>query len=454
MAFSPVMQDGYEIHDFTPPCEKLVSPDSLSCRQLLGDFNKSFSKLHENSALKVNFKRMYHLDREKFYTHNIHSYPAKMIRHMVIFALSYARRRDIIFDPFCGSGTVLLESKINGRNSYGIDINPLCRLITKVKTTPINTKKLNLAAEKLFESIKYFDEDVTVPEFPNRDYWFTKSSQGNLSKIKVCIDTIKDDDDIKDFFRVCFSSIIRKVSMADPKMAPPVKSKRMKRDVLPKRKIHVINEFKKETLENIKLLSNFTFECDKNSFAEVIGDDARNVNLPDESVNMVITSPPYLDAQKYMRVMRLELFWLGLTTLKSFYEIDKNSVGTERVSIDDYGRLHHVGIDDADKIIERSYEIDPLRSYIVAKYFEDMKKAIREIYRVLKPDGKFILVIGNNTVHNKTLPNQDILRQIAVNVGFDTELILMDKIKSRGLMTKRNKTAGIINSEWVIVFKK
>ena len=84
-----------------------------------------------------------------------------------------------------------------------------------------------------------------------------------------------------------------------------------------------------------------------------------------------------------------------------------------------------------------------------------MQKAIEEVYRVLKTDGRFILVIGNNVVKGIKVKNHEILSDIATHKGlFKREMVLVDQIKSRGMITKRHETGGLVLDEWIIVLKK
>ncbi|MCJ2512770.1 MAG: site-specific DNA-methyltransferase, partial [Candidatus Thermoplasmatota archaeon] len=106
-------------------------------------------------------------------THGIHRYPAKFIPQIPRFCLeSYSRVGDDVLDPFMGSGTTLLESYILGRNSYGVDIHPLARMIAKVKITPLDPGHLDSLANHLFARIKADEDDNSewIPEIPNRDH--------------------------------------------------------------------------------------------------------------------------------------------------------------------------------------------------------------------------------------------------------------------------------------------
>jgi ubiquinone/menaquinone biosynthesis C-methylase UbiE len=97
--------------------------------------------------------------------------------------------------------------------------------------------------------------------------------------------------------------------------------------------------------------------------------------------------------------------------------------------------------------------INPLRAQIVSNYINEMKSAIDESIRVLKHEGYFIIIIGNNKVCNFEFNTQEYLSQYIESKGLKLVLKLIDDIKSYGLMTKRNKTADIISREWILIFK-
>ena len=380
-----------------------------------------------------------------------------------------------------------MEGLIHGYESFGIEINPLSRLIAKVKTTPLDGIALDAQTERLFSEIENYEGDSEQIDFYNKEYWFTETTQRDLAKARWCIERI-DDEDIRDFFFVCLSSIIRKVSLADPRVAPPVKlnaekfkdnSKKYKKiQNLINRKFNanVVEELRSEIEINTKRiaqLSNALRNREEDIRGKIVGDDARNITVsrwkgkgqldkteaqkfPDNSVDIVITSPPYINAQKYIRSLKLEMFWLGLVDESEIADLDAKLIGTERIREQDCRELVKTGNPKADPLIEEIYAKNRMRAFIVAKYYLDMGKAMGEIRRALKEGGHLILVVGNNTVCGLGVPNHEILSEIATSgeVGFRKKLVLVDEIRSRGLMTKRNKTASMIAREWVMVFEK
>lgn len=404
---------------------------------------------------EVNFRQVVKdIKSRDHYTQEIHSYPGKLIHHIPnYFILKLSERGDIILDPFCGTGTVLVEARLNSRNSYGIEINPLSRLISRVKTTPLDTNSLENQGIELFQKYEKLDGNIPAHNFPNIDFWFDPKRQYDLSKLLHLINYIECAK-FKEFFQVCFSSIIRKVSYADPKISPAVKSKTrlevIKRQGLPS----VIKAFQEAVNLNIERIKKLSKKCDWNCFAEIKESDAREIKLENNSIDLVITSPPYINAQKYIRSTKLEIFWLGLLNEDEIKKLDHDLVGTEKVFAESYNLMHNTGYSLADQIISMIYNKDHRRAYIAYKFYVDMSKVFQEIFRVLKKGKYFVLIIGNNTIKGINVPNQEILAEIAVENGFTIKDVFVDYIKSYGLMTKRNKTANMIDKEWVIVFKK
>lgn len=428
--------------------------------------------------------------RSDVYTHLLHRYPAKLLPYIPIFFLSsptYAYEDDVVLDPFAGTGTVLLESIVHQtykRNSIGVEINPLARLIAKVKTTPLDVNGLYEKSIELTNKIKSYRGEIEIPSFSNMDIWFSKNVQSELAKIRNCIEEIEEEN-FKDFFWTCFSSIIRHVSFADPHIAPPVllklekfpKERREKiRQMIKRKKVaKPILYFKtaiEKNIERVKRLNNVPEVATGKIKSEIVWDDARDLKLgkikskgmldksnakpiKKGSIGIAITSPPYINAQKYVRTTKFELLWLGLLDECGLIKLDREMIGTERIYENEYKDQIFTELPSADNVIENIYKKNPKRAAIVSKYFIDMRLAMKEIYRVLKEGGRFILVVGNNKVCGEIVENHNILSEIAAEqIGFKLEMILVDEIRSRGMITKRHETGGLISDEWVVVLRK
>jgi hypothetical protein len=425
--------------------------------------------------------------RSDKYTHLIHRYPAKLLSYIPIFFLldpEYENRTGYLLDAFAGTGTVLLEGIIHPyhkMNTLGVEINPLARLISKVKTTPIGTSALQEIANDLVNVIETNRGQFEAPQFPNIDFWFKKKAQRELANIRYHIDCLEDSD-YKDFFWVCFSSIIRRSSLADPKVAPPVllkkivfsdkkQTEKVRKQIIEKQNPKPIHYFKEEINKNVRRLDEFSrvFK-DRTVRSEIVWDDARTLQKgkyirkgqldkcsPTDlsGIDLVITSPPYINAQKYIRTLKFELFWLGLVDYDGLVELDKQFIGTERIYKEEYSKMIQVGEKLADNTIRGIYQTDKGRAGIVGNYYSGMLVAMKKIYDALNFGGRFVLVVGNNLVFKKRVLNHKILANIATQlIGFELEFIARDEITSRGLITKRHESSGIIPYEWVIVLNK
>jgi len=405
-------------------------------------------------------------------THLIHQYPAKLLAHIPYFFLAndiLSQKNDFILDPFCGSGTLLLETILANKKPIGSDSNPLARLISKVKSTPISNKRLINAFLKLQEDIDK-NEEYIIPDVVNIDYWFYPHVIIKLSKIKYCIDKIKDEH-IRDFFRVSLSNTIKKVSLADPHLSVPVK---LRHDKHPKKspryklvnerlnklkRINVYSVFYGVVDKNIKRMSKFNELININPANVAIFNDARdlsskNKKIKTNSVQLIITSPPYAGAQKYIRSSSLNMGWLDLCSSRNLREHEDRNIGREHHHKHNYINYEQCGIKDADRFLKELRKENPLRAHIASKYLNEMKDAFAESYRVLKKDGYFVLIAAPNNICGKVFNTHKYLSVIAKKLGLKLRLELIDDIRSRGLMTKRNKAANVINSEWVYVFQK
>jgi len=462
---------------------------------------KSLINQYNQKALPIpfDFKNIVLKDfgekRSNNYPHYIHYYPGKIFPYIPIFLLSLDELcppKGIVLDPFSGSGTVLLESIINPvhkRNAWGVEINPLGRLISKVKTTPLNIEFARNILKQIFRYNGSLSNNLSlpIPEFKNIDIWFSEKAVEKLAKIRFLIENLNAEKDYKDFFWLCYSSIIRKVAKADPFIPPPVILKPYKYKNNHKKYKYVQNFLKnaedpdvislfhdavENNLKSIDALNDIWEVSEKKIRVEIIWDDAKDIRfsrlaergriiknstihpLDSNSVDFIITSPPYLTAQKYIRTHKLELLWLGLVTEKELLGLDKELIGTEKVSLKQVDFNKQLGIKSIDRLIKWSITVSPERAALVCKYFQDMRQAISNMYKVLKNDAYAILVVGNNTVLKKKVETYRLLTELAASVGFKEVLILKDKIRSRGMITKRHNSGGLIKEEYVIILRK
>jgi hypothetical protein len=116
--------------------------------------------------------------------------------------------------------------------------------------------------------------------------------------------------------------------------------------------------------------------------------------------------------------------------------------------------MNSTGLPDADRLLKKIKTVYPLRAHIARTYLVEMEQALCSMYSVLKPNGRLILVTGPNTICGFHFDTPRFIEHLAIRSGFTTRFKLIDHIRSRGLMTKRNKTASVIASEWVLCMSK
>ncbi|OSZ82926.1 hypothetical protein CAP35_06600 [Chitinophagaceae bacterium IBVUCB1] len=438
---------------------------------LIEDYIQKYSI--SKRPIAVNFRNKFPELNYERYSHLIHSYPAKLLVHIPYFFINnsyFSRKGDIVLDPFCGTGTVLLESILAGRNALGADANPLARMIANAKTTRLNEATLRKHLSSIVSRAKKYKK-YELPDVVNCDYWFSESVQEKLSKLLRSINLIKNID-VRNFFLISYSNCIKKVSYADLRVSVPVKlnpnrfpedseaREKIKIRLKQLKNIDVFSKFQAIAEENIARISTIK-EIDTKYKSKVISKDARNLTesintnkrLKSNSVKLIVTSPPYAGAQKYIRASSLNLGWLGICDTTNLLKLDSQNIGRENYNVDDL-KLITTGIKSADSLIRKLYKINAKRACIVGYYLNEMKDALKESVRVLKSGGHLVLIVGNNKVCDEEFNTQKYLSEYLQNIGLKLEFKLIDDIKSYGLMTKRNKTADIISREWILVFKK
>ncbi len=458
-----------------PGAGKISQQDSVvDTSLLLEDLKRRYRST--GSPIPVTFRNLASWVRAgDQFTHQIHPYPAKLLPHIANFflsATSLCRRGTLVLDPFCGSGTVALEASLTGAQPIVADANPFALLVTKVKTTPYPVPELISASRKLRARISRLRTAETIPVV-NDHLWYSKETKKSLEIILRAVMEIEDDG-YRDFFRVCFSVVARRLSRADPAVSVPVRLKekpslsmaanaKVRKHLNWLRAISPADEFDRIVQLNIGRVHATNLAFPERKSAKIIGTDARSLvdknslRQRQNAVPLTITSPPYGSAQKYIRASSLALNWLSLCAPTELAKLEGHSIGREHLPSK---RTQSAQIEKKrlpsgfPEIVEQIRERNPSRGAITETYFHELQDALFELERVTVPGGHIVLVIGNNTVSGINVENDKFAANSLAALGFSLELALTDRIHSRGLMTTRSKSASLISGETILIFRK
>ena len=389
---------------------------------------------------------------QRSFTHGIHKYPAKFFPELPRWIISrFSGRGDLILDPFTGSGTSNLEASLMARDSVGIDVDPFSKFVARAKTTLLPETELLDNYRILRGWIDGYREQKLlngIPEFPYRDNWFKPYILKELAYIKTSIERLDASRDVKNYFLVCFSSVIRAVSEADNNCTRTVIRKKLDKQVLPRSAIERFIKRLDYCVKSMQILIN----ARPSGMVDIPeNEDARNLSAYREnSFDLALTSPPYLNAVDYPRTHQLEIYWLGFER-GSLKGLKEKHVGTEVVSAKDYSELHETGCQSADRTIEKIFRVDPRRAFIATKYIRDMVLNLEKVYRVLKPGGRYVVVVGNNTVRGFNFETWRYLMEMAPKLGYRVECNFISEIINHFIKVPRKER---INDDHVLILQK
>lgn len=402
--------------------------------------------------------------------HSFHRYFGKLIPAIPsAYIKEFTKKEDTVADLFSGSGTVAVEAKINNRNFIGCEINPLSSFISIVKTRSYDTKILDelnkIIEEKLYDE-KYLAnlKKGNIPFCINIDHWFKEIVIADLIEIKAVIDDVIEKykhkikkQEYREFYYAVISAIIRNVSNADPQHVFPGISKRI-RKMEEEGKIH--KDAKKTFINAIKKRTKyFNVYENSNSTVKIINGDSVNDNFNKykDSVDLFVTNPPYISSVRYIETMKLEMYWLEyLKSQQEYGALAKVMVGNDKIAKKDISMTLITPYDEINEKIFELRAIDPKNAYIVAKYFIDMEKVIKNMNLMLKRKGKVVVKISESNVKKIKIDTGKFLTLIAEKNGFKLVDVFLDKINenSRSLTTARNTYSDIILNDNIIIWEK
>lgn len=405
-----------------------------------------------------------------YITHGYHRYPAKFIPNIVQKLIQdYTLPGDVVVDPFGGCGTTLVEAMTHGRESYGFDINPVAKLITQTKITPISPKSLERAHQKFL--LKFGSTVSTLPDihYERLEYWFDKNALKELNHIYVAIKSLKNPE-IQRFYLCAFSHILKNCSRWLMKsIKPTVDQEKVTVDPLDTFTYHLNFMFKrnKQFYELLEKNGRLGTPCQMR-----IANSTRQLPLDDESADLIVTSPPYVTSYEYADLHQLSLLWLANDRhafkkwkhhVQDFNGFRKKFVGT---SLSMKRRLGDLNSKIADGIVAKLGEVDTGLANGVRNYYSDMNRSFTEMHRILKRGKKACIIIGNTTLKDVHIANAEVAIEQMQNIGFVAEDFVKREVMNKRITPWRDSKDGrftavtnndgrrVYQYEYVLVMRK
>ncbi len=395
-------------------------------------------------------------------THCYHDYPARMIPQIAGKLLdTFASDASLMFDPYCGSGTSLVEGLVRGINAIGTDLNPLARLIARAKTSLPNIQQINkqLAAFNTYIFTKHIEVHIPtkIQGISRLEFWFKPEVIEKLSKIKSFIDEIEDTP-IKLFFQVAFSETVRESSNT---RNDEFKLYRYEAERLEKFDPDVFGIMLSKLNRNLRGFKNFLAIIEKTGrqpSAKIY--DFNTVNdipvneISPSTVDVVITSPPYGDSHTtvaYGQYSRLSAAWLGLSEPE---KVDSRLMGGKvNKSMTSFPSP---ALNEVLAAIEKN---DKKRALEVASFYSDLFKSVSNIASLLRTGGYACYVVGNRKVKGVVLPTDTAVRNFFEKCGFEYVDTFHRSIPNKRMPLRNSPTnaTGAVDStmtrEYIVVMR-
>lgn len=354
-------------------------------------------------------------------TKPIHPFPARMAPSIVLSRLPQATRRPLtVLDPMAGSGTTLVTARSQGHTAIGCDTDPLAVLISRVWCGDVNAKRCARSASEVVMAAREWYQDIPeASAYPSGaddetrafiKYWFDATARRQLTALAKAIPE-NTESSVRDVLWCAFSRLIITKQMG-VSLAMDVSHSRPHK-VYTRAPINALDKFE-QVAKKVATLCPFDGSTNLPR-AKVYRRDARNLPFDDGSIDVVITSPPYLNAIDYLRGHRMSLVWMG-HRIGKLREVRSSNVGAE---------VGYKGVVDGAPVCKILAEMgtshrnsDRLRR-MLARYVNDMDLVLRETTRVLARNGQAIFVLGDSTIEGTYIRNSRAITLLGRKHGLD-----------------------------------
>jgi site-specific DNA-methyltransferase (cytosine-N4-specific) len=328
-------------------------------------------------------------NRDTMYlTHSLHPYPAKFPPQLPNTIIKkFVHKRATVLDPFCGSGTTLVEARLLGCNAIGVDVNGLSSLLSKVKATPLSASELS----QIKSFIDLISSDVAlwkiqrptieVKKIDGLKHWFQMNVAEELTHILNLINE-QNNVNVKDFLKIVLSSIIVRVSNQESDTRFAAKNKNIQNNF-------TFDVFLSRANEYLTRVAEYSQKVNGDGYLKLLNADSRNLLMLDSnSIDIIITSPPYANTYDYYLYHKFRKRWLDLDVQFAQY----NEIGSRR----EYSSLKKPA----------------------AQWTADLKRCFSEMYRLIKKDGLAFVVIGDSVIKKEHIKIDLVIADFMPDIGF------------------------------------
>jgi len=345
----------------------------------------------------------------------IHPFPARMAPGIALDALGESTTPLRVLDPMMGSGTVLAVARSRGHRAYGIDTDPLAVMLSKVWTTTVTSEPVLDKAVEVLDRAKLKFASLSVKNaYPiGADdetrrfvrFWFDDYARRQLAALSQTIGRVRDED-TRDVLWCGFSRLII-TKQAGASLAMDLSHSRPHKSFqrAPVKPFQKFLTAVKTVVENCPHAGQGLV----GPVAVVKRGDARVLPLQDNSIDLVLTSPPYLNAIDYIRCSKFSLVWMG-HRIAELRKVRSDSVGTEASSEVAREDCH---VREIIRDLKLRPKLNDRDDSLLCQYIFDMRQAVSETARVLVPGGRAVYVVGDNTVRGTYIRNSSVVAAVA-----------------------------------------
>ncbi|MBQ8968761.1 MAG: hypothetical protein IJ064_03380 [Bacteroidaceae bacterium] len=377
----------------------------------------------------------------RYFSHGIHEYKGKFNPQIVraIMNICQCNRGVQIIDPFCGSGTSLLEAELQGIRAYGVDVNPMATFIANIKTHAIFSREkiIQFDIDKFADEVKHSAENIVLSDDARTNYlrkWFRQDYLPYIEAWKREAEN-QEDKTLRGLLLLALSNILREYSEQEPS------DLRIRRRNTPYPTIPMEEAAQNSFLKSQSCINQFLAKVDAESLHEpqIINRNIKDIQadmLP--KFDLAVTSPPYATALPYIDTQRLSIVWLGLDIPGNIRGLECSLIGSrELMSKGERDKLFSCMSHNTDNLSSTTISLckelqmaltpaDGFRKQytplLLYKYFAEMAQMFENVYRLLREGGYYCLVVGYNKT---TIGGYKII---------DTPRLLAEEAKAKGFL--------------------